>query len=211
VIDHLGRQIVGHQPMAAGEGGHERRRVSPAGQRQSGQLQPGCPALGAFRQRRHLPLRQAHAHAHIQERGRLLRGEAQIGGAQFGQLAAGAHPRQRQRRILAGGDDQVDRWRQVIEQEGESLVDGGRAHQVVVVQHQQARGGQGGQVVDQAGEDGCGRRCGQRGIQSGQRRAAAGGGDGLESSDEVAEELVSVLVVLVEREPGHLYVLSFEF
>ena len=202
LIDHLGRQVVGHQPVAAGEGRHERGRVGAVAQRQGGQLQAGRPALGARHQRRHLPLRQAQPHARVQELGGLLGSEAQVGGAHLGQLAAGAQARQRQRRILAGGEHQVDRRRQMLEQEGDGGVDGRGAHQVVVVQHQQARLGQGGQVVDQAGEDGLGRRRGRRGVQPGQRRAATGGGDRLEGGDQVAENLVSVLVALVEREPG---------
>ena len=170
-VEHLGRQVVGDQPVAAGEGGHERRRVGPVAQRQPGQLQPGRPALGALDQRRHLRVGQAQPHALAQERGRLLGAEAQVGGAQLGQLAAGAQARQGQRRVLAGGDHQVQRRRQVVEQEGDRGVDGRRAHEVVVVEDQQTGVGQGGQVVDQVGEHDLGRRR-LRGVEPGQRRRA---------------------------------------
>ena len=65
-IQHLGHQVVGHQPVPAGEGGHERRRVGPVAQGQPGQLQPGRPALGALDQRRHLRLGQPQPHAPAQ-------------------------------------------------------------------------------------------------------------------------------------------------
>ena len=149
-VQHLGHEVVGHQPVPAGEGGHERRRVGPVAQRQPGQLQPGRPALGALDQRRHLRLGQAQPHARAQQGGRLLDAEAQVGRPHLDELAAGAQARQRQRRVLAAGDHQVQgRW-QVVEQEGDRGVDGRGAHEVVVVQDQQTGGGQGGQVVDQA-------------------------------------------------------------
>ena len=82
--------------------------------------------------------------------------------------SAGAEARQRQRRVLAAGDHQVQgRW-QVVEQEGDRGVDVRGAHEVVVVQDQQTGGGQGGQVVDQLGDHDLGRRR-LRGVEPGQR------------------------------------------
>ena len=127
-VQDLGRQVVGDQPVPAGEGGHERRRVGPVAQGQPGQLQPGRPALGALDQRRHLRLGQSQPHARAQEGGRLLDAEAQVGGAHLGELVAGAEAGQRQGRVLAAGDHQMQgRW-QVVEQEGDRGVDvSGRA------------------------------------------------------------------------------------
>ena len=61
------------------------------------------------------------AHRVVEKLGGFGGREAQIGGAQFGQLAAGAQPGQREWRILSGGDDQLHLRRQVIEQEGQRL------------------------------------------------------------------------------------------
>jgi hypothetical protein len=49
-------------------------------------------------------------------------------------LAPGAQPGQGQVRILAGGDDQVHPRRQVLEQEGEGIVDRSGIDNVVVVE-----------------------------------------------------------------------------
>jgi hypothetical protein len=72
---------------------------------------------------------------------------------------------------------------------------------VVVVQDQQTRSGQGGQVVDQLGDHDLGRRR-PRGVEPGQRPLPAGGRDRLEGGDQVAEDLANLLVALVEGEPG---------
>jgi hypothetical protein len=104
-------------------------------------------------------------------------------------------------RVLAAGDHQMQRRRQVVEQEGDRGMDGRGAHQVVVVQDQQARVGQGGQVVDQLGDHDLGRRR-PRGLQPGQRPAPAGGGDRPEGADQVAKHLIGLLVGLVEGQPG---------
>ena len=75
-------------------------------------------------------------------------GEAQVGGAQLGQLAAGAQPGQRKRRVLTGGDDKVHLRRQVLQQKGQGLVDRWSVDGVVVVQHQQETVWQGRDVVE---------------------------------------------------------------
>ena len=200
-VQHLGRQVVGHQAVPAGEGGHERRRVGPVAQRQPGQLEPGRPALGALDQRRHLRVGQAQPHATAQERGRLLDAESQVGGAQLGELVAGTEARQGQRRVLTAGDHQVQRRWQVVEQEGDRGMDVRSLHQVVVVQDQQTGGGQGGQVVDQAGDHNLRWRR-LRGVEPGHRPAPTGRSDRLQGGDQVAEEPAGVLVALVEGEPG---------
>ena len=65
------------------------------------QVQAGNPALGARFQGGHLGGGKAQPHHLVEELGRLVRGEAQVGGAQLGQLAAGAQAGQGQRRVLA--------------------------------------------------------------------------------------------------------------
>ena len=69
--------------------------------------------------------------------GGLLGREAQVGGAQFGQLPVGAQPGQRQRRVGAAGQHQVQSRRQVLEQERQRRVHRLGVDQVVVVEDQQ--------------------------------------------------------------------------
>jgi len=79
--------------VAATERGHEPGFVLLPAQRQPGQLQPGRPAFGAGRQCCHSLPGQVSADRFAQQRRGLVRGEAQFGGAQFGELAAGPQPR----------------------------------------------------------------------------------------------------------------------
>ena len=102
--------------------------------RQRGQLQRRDPALGALGQRRDVRRGQREAHRPVEVVRRLLRGEAQVGGADLDQLAARAEPGQRQRRVGAGGDHQVQLRRQVVQQERHPVVDLRRVDDVVVVQ-----------------------------------------------------------------------------
>jgi hypothetical protein len=75
--------------VAAREAGHEAGRVAVALKGQGGQLEPGRPAPGPVLQGGHGRRRQLGP-----EGGRLLGGEAQVGGAQLGELAAGPQPGQ---------------------------------------------------------------------------------------------------------------------
>ena len=75
--------------------------------REGGQLQTGDPAFGASFQRGDVFRREVEAHHLVEKFGGFGGREAQVGGAQFGQLAPRAEPGQRERRILSGGDDQV--------------------------------------------------------------------------------------------------------
>ena len=44
--EHLGEQVVGHGPLIARELGDEAARIRMTRQRERGQTEPGCPALG---------------------------------------------------------------------------------------------------------------------------------------------------------------------
>ena len=79
--------------------------------------------------------------------------EPQVGGAQLGQLAAGAQPGEGQTRILAGGDDQVHPRRQVLEQEREGLVVRPGVEHVVVVEDEDEVVGHGAELIDDGRQD----------------------------------------------------------
>jgi hypothetical protein len=95
----------------------------------------------------------------------------------------------------------MDGRRHVVDQEGDGLVNGERANQMVIVEDQQAGLGQHGQVVEQVGQHDLGKRR-RRSVEPGQRGSAKRRRDGLERGDEVAEELVEILVAVVESEPS---------
>ena len=113
--------------MAAAEIGDEVGRggfVHPL-QRERCQLQAGNPALGACRQRVGRRGRQRQAHRLAEKSHRLGRGEAQVIGAQLDNLATGAQPRQRQRRILTRQQQQVEGGGAVVEQKLHGLMNQG--------------------------------------------------------------------------------------
>ncbi|MGD8997907.1 MAG: hypothetical protein PVH80_07345, partial [Anaerolineae bacterium] len=155
---------------------------------------------------------EVETHAGVEEGGGLPGGEAEVSLTQLGQLAAPAQPGDRQGWVGAGGDDQVQAGRQVVEQEGERVVDGLGRDEVVVVEDEDdlATGGfpcrlagcrAGRDVVDEGGEDRFSRwRPG--GLERGQGGLSDARLHGLQGGDEVGEEAGQVVVALVEGEPG---------
>jgi hypothetical protein len=201
VQDLLG-QVVQHIPVAAAELVHKAGRVGVAPQRQGRQLQPGRPPFGALLQRRHGSLGQLRPDGRVEQLGGLLRGEAQVGFAQFGQLPAGAQPRQRQRRVGAAGQHQPQRPWQVLQQQPQRGVHRRRLDQVVVVQHQHQLVGYAGQLVDQRRHH----RLQRGGLQVGKQRARPLGNPRahpVQRGDHVPPEPRHVVVALVQRQPGH--------
>ena len=173
-VEHLLDQVVQDEAVAAGE------RVDEAGHpagvpgagaaagRESGQLQPGGPSLGAVLEGGDVRRIEVEAHDVVEERVRLVGGEAQVRGAQLEELAAGAQPGQGQRRVGARGDGEGDLRRQVVEQERHRLVDVRRVDDVVVVERQHGRPGELVEIVDQADQHGL-RRKGSVALQQRQR------------------------------------------
>ena len=109
-LEHLGEEVAGHGPLAAGELGHEALRVRVRGQRDRRQAQTGRPSLGAFVQRAKNGIRQRDA-AGPEQGAAFVEGEAQVGPAQFGQLAREPQAVQAERRLLACREHDPQRWR----------------------------------------------------------------------------------------------------
>ena len=139
--------------MAAGELGDEPLDVPPPGEREGGHLEPHGPTLGALLQRLDVGGRERQAHRLVQEVGGLLGGEAEIAGAQLGELAPGAQPREAERRVHPRGDHQVQARRQPVEQELQGPVDRRAVDGVIVVEHQHEIVGRGVDLVQQPGQD----------------------------------------------------------
>ena len=90
--------------------------------RQRDQPQPGDPALGTRLKLRKRLSRERQRQRLTQKSARFLGGEAQIVAGQFDQLILNAQARQRQRRFRAGHHDDVNVWRQMIEQKADRLM-----------------------------------------------------------------------------------------
>ena len=86
-------------------------------------MQARNPAFGAILQRGDVFRREVQAHHPIEKVGGFGGRKAQIGGAQFGQLTAHAQPGQWELGILSAGNDQPHLRRQMIDEEGERLID----------------------------------------------------------------------------------------
>ena len=196
-VEHLFGQVVQDVPVAAGERGHEAGRIVVPAQGQRGQRQPGRPALGPGRQRRHRRIRQGRRRVLEQFPG--LRGsEPQLGRAYLGQLAAGPQPRQRQRRVAAAGQHQADPGRPVLDQERERLVHLPCADHVVVVEDEQdlVRS----QFVDQRRDQPLERR--RRGRPEQRTKAVVNPGAGpVQRGHRVPPEPRRIIVGRVQRQP----------
>ena len=191
-------EVVDDEPVAARERsdeGGDLVAVGDAAQRQRGQLQPGDPALRPLVEHLRVLDRDGEAHGRGEEGVGLAGGEPEVGGTQLDELAAGAQPRQRQRRVGPGGQDDPEPLGQVLDEEGDRLVHLGLGDDVVVVEDQHTGVGVGGEVVDQAGDRVEGRR---GGVGRGARLQPGP----LQGGHEVGEEPGHVVVALVEREPG---------
>ena len=155
--DLLG-EVVHDEAVVAGEPGDDRAGVVAVLQGQAGQLQGGRPSLGPLGQGGDVSGGQRQAHRPGEILGGFLRGEPQVGRADLDQLAARPKPRERQRRVGPGSEQEMDLGRQMLEQERHPVVDVARLDQVVVVQHQHDLARQRVQVVHEADEDRLGRR-----------------------------------------------------
>jgi hypothetical protein len=153
------------------------------------------------------PFRQCHAGGDRplpQQRCRFVRGESQFRGAQLGQLPTAPQPGQRQRRVAAAGQHQVQfRWL-VLEQEPERFMHGPGVNQVVVVEHQQRLVciRLSGQFVDQRGYQSLVRRrrgrAEQRPHPFGEPWPALA-----QRGHAMAPEPRRVVITVVQRQPRH--------
>ena len=88
-------------------------------------MQAGNPAFGATFQRGNVFGREVEAHDLVEKSGGFGGRKPQVGRTQLGHLPPGAQAGQGQRRILAGGDDQMHLRRLVLQQKGKNIVNRG--------------------------------------------------------------------------------------
>ena len=129
-------QVVDDVAVVPGEARDEAGDVVSTLHRERRELERGDPAFGAPLERRDIPRGQVQVHHLVEVCGGLVRREAQIGRADLDQFAARPQASQRQRRIGAGGDHQVDPRREVLQEERHAALDVAGVDQVVVVEHQ---------------------------------------------------------------------------
>ena len=140
------------------------------------------------------------AHHLVEVRRSLVRREPQVSGPDLDQLAARPQPGQRQRRVSATGDHQVQPRRQVVEQERHRVVDLAGLDQVVVVEHQHDVAAGRAEVVEQRREHQLDRGRLRRG-QELQLVRADPGRHRPQRGDHVGPEGHRVVVAGVERQP----------
>jgi len=103
--------------MAAGKGREPGRDILSAMQGECGQLQPCDPSFGAALEGKDISGGKMESHHGLQKGLGFAGLELQIGGTQFGQVSTSAQASQRQRRIGAGSQHQMELRRQVLEEE----------------------------------------------------------------------------------------------
>ncbi len=200
-MQDLFHQIVQHEMVAAGEGLDEAGDVLMSLHGKRGQLQAGDPALGAGFQRGDICLREIQPHHAVEELGGFGGGKAQIGDAQFGALPPGAQAGQRQVWIFARGDEQVHLRRLVFDEESQGLIDRLGIDRVVVIQDEQKVLRDGGNFVEQGGQNGFDlQRLG--GLERSQQPLANSRLDRLQRFYQVRDEPRRIVIPLIQRQPG---------
>ena len=192
-------EVVDDEAVVAGEFGDERRGVVAASAGQGGKLQGRDPAFGTGFEGLHVRGGEIESHRVVQVGRRLLGGEAQIGRPDLEELAPSPQAGERPRWVGPAGDDEVELFREVLDQEDHRLVHCEGLDHVVVVQHEDDLLGECGEVVEQAGDDRFQRRRG--GLQRAQCVGADIGGDLAHGGDDVGPEHRRVAVTPVERQP----------
>ena len=147
-LQHLGQQVVGHRPLAAGEFRREPVRGRVPGQRQGRQSQPGHPALGPLVQQPERRRGQLDA-GRLEQGPRLGPAEPQVVSPDLGQLALEPEAVQAEAQVVPGSEDEPQLRRGPHHQQLELPARRLRAELVQVVDDQPQRFGQRRQVVEQ--------------------------------------------------------------
>ncbi len=146
---HFFDEVIQHKTVAARERLDEAGRIRVALHGKRGQLQAGDPALGPRFQRGDIVRGELQTHRLVEKLSGFARAEAQVGGAQFGQLSTGAQAGQGKLRILAGRNDQMHLGGQMLEQKGERVVNSPGINQMIVVKDEDEGILDGGDVIQQ--------------------------------------------------------------
>src|SRR5215472_11981048 len=136
----------------------------------------------------------------LQGESRQLQASNPACGAPFRHLAPGTQAGQRERGILTGSQDHMQLPWQVLDERGQRLVHRLGLNQVVIVQDQDKRVREGGQVIEEGGEQRF-ERWWLRGLEHRQDPGSNRRANGLQGSNEVGQKAAGVVVPLVQRQP----------
>ena len=109
-------EVVGDQPVVPAELGDKRLRLGMEPERDTGQLQPGGPALGAVDQNGHALPGQGAAGDALDQLRRLRLTEGQVNLSELGQIASNPMSGQGHRRIHPRRKHQVDLGREQVDE-----------------------------------------------------------------------------------------------
>lgn len=179
----------------------EGRGIGLIGEGEGGELEAGDPALGPLIEDIEGGGGESEASSFVDKSVGFGGGEAELVGADFGELVASAEAAEGERGVLAGGDDEMRRGGKVFEEEGELVIDSGVIDEMIIIEDEDDGLGEGGEGVDEGGEDGFD-GWGLRGLEEGGYVLAEGREDGLERGDEIAPKAVGVVIIIIEGEPS---------
>src|SRR5215211_5043246 len=121
-------------------------------QGEGSEVDPRRPPFGTLEQHREVIGADAKPHLLVQQAIGFILGEGELLGADLVHLSLGPKPSQWQRRVRAARDDDVDVLREVLQEEGHRVMRALLGHELVVIEHQDDRIGQLGDLVYERGE-----------------------------------------------------------
>jgi hypothetical protein len=201
--EHLTDQVRRDRPVVRGELGEQPVRLGGAGQRHDREPQPGRPAFGLLEQPAELVRVELDLRG-LEQRPRLAGGEPQVVGADLAELVGEPQPGERQPRVVPAGQDQPQAGRLVAQQGLHALARLRVGHLVDVVEHQHDGVRQVVERVDDLGEEAGVRARTPRHRQPRERAAGRHGPGGGQRVEQRRPEPAVVVVVRVQRHPGHL-------
>src|SRR5215204_453617 len=121
-------------------------------QGEGGEVDPRRPPFGPLEQNREVVRADVQSHLLVQQALGFLLCEGQLLGADLVHLSPGPKPPQRQRRVGAAGDDEVNVLGEVLHEEGHRLMRVFLGYELVVIEHQHDLMGQLGELVYERGK-----------------------------------------------------------
>ena len=179
----------------------KRCAVIAVAQRERRQLEGGDPPLRASLECSEVGGREVEAVEVVEVAGHLLTREAQVGRADLDQLPASPQPRERQRRIGPGADDQPKLRRQVVDEERHPGRDLDAISEVVVVEDDRDLTRIHAELVHHAREHGLHRRLPR--LQKRERCGTSTRDGPVEANEDVRPERRGLAVTLIQGHPGN--------
>ena len=146
--EHFLEQVVGHGPLIARELGDEASRIRMAGERERGQTEACCPALGAAMELRQAVVVETDVRR-LEQAARLGEVEPQIGLANLRELAGQAQSVEPELRVVARRQHDAELLGAARDEFGDVVARGSGAEFMEVVDHQQDRPIEPGELGDQ--------------------------------------------------------------